>query len=790
MNKTLRFSLLSMLLMLCGSIYADEVKFDFSTDDAYTLFGLSGFSSGSGDSYVSDGDITENKSTKSGDVTVTVSPCEGRNPNRMWSGSLRMYGGTLTVASAGKNITAITFELNSGKWGSGNTADSGTLETGKWTGNAKTVVINVAANTQIKTMTVTLGEGGDTPGPEPTGRNYKKVTAITSGKAYLIVANNEGLKAAQPVSSTATFAYLKVSDVTDNDGVIVMQNSKQDFVITSSGSNYTIKQQDGRLFRNDPAYKTISVDETVETTDWTITANSDGTFKIMNASTSKWIQLDPAYGTYGCYDVEQGVMPYLYEYEGDPDPGPGPQPEETKKATIAEFNAAPESSNVWYELSGTVKNLKDGDQYGNFDLEDETGSVYVYGLLSEKGGEKKLFQELAAAKGIKNGTKITICGNRGSYGDKIEVVNAYFVSVDGQGPDPQPEETKEATIAEFNAAAESTNVWYQLKGEVKNLKDDDKFGNFDLEDATGSVYVYGLLSEKGGEKGQFQTLAAEKGIKNGCKITIIGNRGSYGDKIEVTNAYFVSVDEAAPAELVIKGQETFDDFTVVTIIPSDVDHDVYYTTDGSNPKTSDTHIRYTLPFTIKESCTVKAWEEDADLYAEMTFTKTEAEELTVEDVIAAAPEDTNATPGQSKVWVTGYIVGFVDGQAIATGAQFTADGCETNTNLLLAASADETNVEKCIPVQLPKGDIRTALNLQDNPTHLGKEVKLYGHVLKYFGVPGLKNVTDFKFTDDSNVDMINAETISDGKMYNVAGQRVDASYKGIVIVNGKKYMKK
>ena len=184
---------------------------------------------------------------------------------------------------------------------------------------------------------------------------------------------------------------------------------------------------------------------------------------------------------------------------------------------------------------------------------------------------------------------------------------------------------------------------------------------------------------------------------------------------------------------------------------------------------------------------MKAWEEDADLYAEMTFTKTEAEELTVEDVIAAAPEETNATPGQSKVWVTGYIVGFVDGQAIATGAQFTADGCETNTNLLLAASADETNVEKCIPVQLPKGDIRTALNLQDNPTHLGKEVKLYGHVLKYFGVPGLKNVTDFKFTDDSNVDMINAETVSDGKMYNVAGQRVDASYKGIVIMNGKKY---
>ena len=461
---------------------------------------------------------------------------------------------------------------------------------------------------------------------------------------------------------------------------------------------------------------------------------------------------------------------------------------------LAEFNAAAESTTVWYQLSGTVKNLKDGDQYGNFDLEDETGSVYVYGLLSEKGGEKKQFQALAAEKGIKNGTKITICGNRGSYGDKIEVVNAYFVSVDGQGdtPDPQPDEIKDATVAEFNAAAESTNVWYKLKGEVKNLKDGDKYGNFDLEDATGSVYVYGLLSEKGGEKGQFQALAAAKGIKNGCKITLIGNRGSYKDKIEVMNAYFVSVDEAAPAELTISGEANFDESTVVTITPSDVDHDVYYTLDGSDPKTSSTNKRYMEPFTITETCTVKAWEEDADLFAEKTFTKNTVEvvEVSVEDVIAAAPENTNAADGQQKVWVKGYIVGYVEGQAYATGAHFDADGCEVKTNLLLATNYNETNVENCIPVQLPNGDVRNDLNLQDHPDNLGKEVKLYGYVLKYFSVPGFKNVTAYEFTGNTSVNAINADTVNDGKMYNVAGQRVDKAYKGIVIVGGKKIVVK
>ena len=98
--------------------------------------------------------------------------------------------------------------------------------------------------------------------------------------------------------------------------------------------------------------------------------------------------------------------------------------------TIAQFNAAAVSTDVWYQLTGTVKNLKDGDQYGNFDLEDATGSVYVYGLLSEKGGEKKKFQDLVTAKGIANGKKITIIGNRGDFNGKIEVMDAYFVSIE------------------------------------------------------------------------------------------------------------------------------------------------------------------------------------------------------------------------------------------------------------------------------------------------------------------------------------------------------------------------
>jgi hypothetical protein len=184
------------------------------------------------------------------------------------------------------------------------------------------------------------------------------------------------------------------------------------------------------------------------------------TFKIADTPTSK--NMFMAYQVYGSegvrlpngYKVEVGAEIVLYgpivnyknntpetqgkgaahivTINGKPTGGEEPTPSgEAKTVSVADFLKAAVNTTDFYQLTGTVKNLKDGDQYGNFDLEDATGSVYVYGLLSEKGGEKKKFQELVAAKGIANGKKITIIGNRGSYGDKIEVLNAYFVSIEG-----------------------------------------------------------------------------------------------------------------------------------------------------------------------------------------------------------------------------------------------------------------------------------------------------------------------------------------------------------------------
>ena len=180
---------------------------------------------------------------------------------------------------------------------------------------------------------------------------------------------------------------------------------------------------------------------------------------------------------------------YLYSLNGKTADGGGSS-SEVKTVSIADFNAAP-VSDTWYQLTGTVKNLKDGDQYGNFDLEDATGSVYVYGLLSEKGGEKKKFQELVAAKGIKEGSKITIIGNRGEYNGKIEVLNAYFVSIEsgnepgggggGETTDAGTSADNPFTPAQANAfiagldADQNTEQDYYIKGKIIEITDKNQF---------------------------------------------------------------------------------------------------------------------------------------------------------------------------------------------------------------------------------------------------------------------------------------------------------------------------
>lgn len=94
--------------------------------------------------------------------------------------------------------------------------------------------------------------------------------------------------------------------------------------------------------------------------------------------------------------------------------------------------------------------------------------------------------------------------------------------------------------------------------------------------------------------------------------------------------------------------------------------------------------------------------------------------------------------------VKGYIVGTAtSGTSYGQSAPFTV-----NTNIGIADSPDEIDSKKILPVQLPSGNIRTALNLVDHPELLKKQVTITGSLEAYFSVPGLKSPTAFTIISD------------------------------------------
>ena len=104
--------------------------------------------------------------------------------------------------------------------------------------------------------------------------------------------------------------------------------------------------------------------------------------------------------------------------------------------------------------------------------------------------------------------------------------------------------------------------------------------------------------------------------------------------------------------------------------------------------------------------------------------------------VAQAKENT----GAKGVWIYGYIVG---GDLTSSSISFETP-FKSNTNIAIASRTSVSSKDACMSVQLPKGEARDALNLVSNPGMLKKKVYLKGDIVEaYYGIPGIKNISDF-----------------------------------------------
>ena len=276
MKNYLRYAFIAVLAFICNVSFGQTV-FDFDKDYKTLFPNLKGVSS----SNSHDGDFKEATTCTVDGIKVTISKkASGSNENRIWESSprLRMYTGTMTIeAPEGKKISDISFDKT--KWAANNKSDVGTLTEGKWKGDANKVVITIAGNTQLKSLTVTLAGTvityKDVPSIKDLLTNYTSATTNLNLKltnAKVIYVNvyekttntyvREGDAAIElrtlgfdmPVNSTISgtvkvdldysygVPYLKANDATNDESLTIQESTEEAQPIVATVADIVAKK--------------------------------------------------------------------------------------------------------------------------------------------------------------------------------------------------------------------------------------------------------------------------------------------------------------------------------------------------------------------------------------------------------------------------------------------------------------------------------------------------------------------------------------------------------------------
>ena len=175
------------------------------------------------------------------------------------------------------------------------------------------------------------------------------------------------------------------------------------------------------------------------------------------------------------------------------------------------------------------------------------------------------------------------------------------------------------TVADFLAKAD-TSTEYKLTGKITNVAN-TTYGNFDLTDATGTVYVYGLLTPSGASQQQWATA----GLKQGDIITIKGKYNVYNNSPQIKNAVYVSHKGINVNQSTLSfGAEGGSLDVTATLVN---------TTDVISASVDNSHFTVALKSGTTYTITAPANETEENIYANLTFT---AGELSV--VVAIAQE--------------------------------------------------------------------------------------------------------------------------------------------------------
>lgn len=360
---------------------------------------------------------------------------------------------------------------------------------------AATIKFNCAGKSQL----VTVGQEAYVP-------DYPKFKA---GEYWIMF----GEEVAVPV--TSTYGYLYTAKANKSDDGKLSSTADNIFTFTEVEGGFSIQDAAGKFYAMKGTYTSFNLYDTAqESYVFTVQQTGDDKFVITNAN-GKVMQYDPAYSSAGAYDTEKAgaIYPNLVSVAG---------------AEIAEVLFAVEPTEVALDQAEGVFNINMTCKNEGFEIVPSVDWIAVKGMTSTNGEYVVTFSYEA-----NDGSSRTAAIDFISGEEKITVAvtqkGSAIVAV---------------SVADFLAAAEGPAL-YKLTGTISNIAKDkndptkvNAYGNFNLTDATGTVYVYGLTAtpQTSNDK-SFESL----GLKEGDVVTIVGTRSAHNGTPQVGGpAYYVS----------------------------------------------------------------------------------------------------------------------------------------------------------------------------------------------------------------------------------------------------------
>ena len=368
------------------------------------------------------------------------------------------------------------------------------------TTSEKVVAATIKFNCAGKSQLVTVGQEAYVP-------DYPKFKA---GEYWIMF----GEEVAVPV--TSTYGYLYTAKANKSDDGKLSSIADNIFTFTEVEGGFSIQDAAGKFYAMKGTYTSFNLYDTAqESYVFTVQQTGDDKFVITNATNGKVMQYDPAHSSAGAYDTEKAgaIYPNLVSVAG---------------AEIAEVLFAVEPTEVALDQAEGVFNINMTCKNEGFEIVPSVDWIAVKGMTSTNGEYVVTFSYEANDGSARTAAIDFISGE-----EKITVA----VTQKGSA-------IVEISVADF-LNAEVGPALYKLTGKIANIAMDkndptkvNAYGNFDLVDATGSVYVYGLTSTpQASNDKSFESL----GLKEGDVVTIVGTRAAHNGTPQVGGpAYYVS----------------------------------------------------------------------------------------------------------------------------------------------------------------------------------------------------------------------------------------------------------